>query len=79
MDRPIDQVTNSLLFPPGFGDLVATGRGTRWGPGERERAVVRWGQPVRGGEGRGGGGMALAGDLGDEWKGEQWGRKEGQG
>lgn len=47
-----------------------TGRETLWRPGGRERTVGRSGQPVRGGEGRGGGGMALAGDLGDEWRGE---------
>jgi hypothetical protein len=75
VDRPIDQATNSLLVPPGFrGD----GKGNAVAPRWKGKTVGRSGQPVRGGEGRGGGGMALAGDLGDEWRGEgdQWGRRK---
>lgn len=51
MDRPIDQATNSLLVPPGFGDLVVTGRGTLWGPtwkGKNSGEVGSAGQGRRG-------------------------------
>jgi len=77
----IDQPTNPLLFPRGFGDLVARRR--RWVPGGRERE--RSGEVGSAGQvGRGEGGRRRHGSLAiwetrGQGKGDQWGRKEGEG